>query len=302
LGPPVDLPDVLERVSGRIARGQLVVLVGAGASRWAGLPTWKEVVASLAQELAPALRRAVPSAGARFEPPTADEPLSADTFIKIAEAFRLVCGEERLRSKLRDLFDCSRIDATELPLHARLVRLAEHVPAIYTTNFDDLLERAFTAAGKPFQVVADARDLHEWRFDALEGRFVPRFPIYKLHGSLDRPDTLVLSESDFHRRAALVAHPIDLRFCSDVVGRELLLVGYSFSDPNVRWLWTKLSDLDVLPVAHFLELGVSTDLDIAYFLKNRVHRVDLHARDPDRPQELLDFLDALLSRVRPRAG
>lgn len=297
----IDLGDVLDRIAGRIARGQLVVLVGAGASRWAGLPTWKEAVCTLAEELAPALRRAVPKAGARFAPPSPGEPLSADAFLKIAEAFRWVCGEDRLRAKLRELFDCPRIDASRLPLHARLVRLAEHVPAIYTTNFDDLLERAFAAAGKAYQAVASARDLHEWRHDEVNGTFVPRFPIYKLHGSLDRPETLVLGETDFHRRAGLVSHPIDLRFCSDLVGRELLLVGYSFSDPNVRWLWTKLRDLDVLPVAYLLELGASTDLDVAYFLKDRVYRVDLHARDLERPQELLDFLDTLLERIRPRA-
>jgi hypothetical protein len=254
-------------------------------------------VCRLAQELAPALREAVPDAARRFAPPSPDDPLSVDGLMKIGEAFRWVCGEERLHARMRALFAApDDLDGAALPLHQLLVRLSAHVPAIYTTNFDDLLERAFRAAGKSYQVVAEARDLHEWRFDEVDGRFVPRFPIYKLHGSLDRPDTIVLGESDFQRRQGLASHPIDLRFCSDVVGREVLLVGYSFSDPNVRWLWTKLRDLDVMPVAYFLELGASTDLDVAYFLKDRVYRVDLHARDLDTPRELLDFLEALLAR------
>ncbi|HET9595374.1 MAG TPA: SIR2 family protein [Anaeromyxobacteraceae bacterium] len=294
-----ELDPVLDHLAGRIARGQLVVLVGAGASRWAGLPTWKEVVCTLAEELAPALREAVPGAARRFAPPSPEDPLlSVDVFMKISEAFRWVCGEERLHQRIRALFD-ARVTRGELPLHRLLVRLSEHVPAIYTTNFDDLLERAFAAAGKPYQVVAEARDLHEWRHDEIDGRFVPRFPIYKLHGSLERPQTIVLGESDFQRRQGLASHPIDLRFCSDVVGREVLLIGYSFSDPNVRWLWTKLRDLDVLPVAYFLELGASSDLDVAYFLKDRVYRVDLNASDRDRPKELLDFLEALLQRCVP---
>ncbi|MFL5270526.1 MAG: SIR2 family protein [Anaeromyxobacteraceae bacterium] len=294
---PQDLEPVLDHLAGRIARGQLVVLVGAGASRWAGLPTWSEVVCALARDLAPALREAVPHAAARFEPPGPGAPLTVDAYLKIGEAFRWVCGEERLHQRLRSLFEPRR-PPEDLPLHRLLVRLAEHVPAIYTTNFDDLLERSFAAAGKPYQVVADARDLHEWRFDEVDGAYVPRFPIYKLHGSLDRPETLVLGESDFQRRAGLASHPIDLRFCSDVVGREVLLVGYSFSDPNVRWLWTKLRDLRVLPIAYFLELGASTDLDIAYFLKDRVYRIDLHAQDLESPRELLEFLEALLARCR----
>jgi hypothetical protein len=293
---PTDLDPVLDRLAGRIARGQLVVLVGAGASKWAGLPTWKEAMCTLARDLVPALHAAVPNADARFAPPSPHDPVPVDVFMKIGEAFRRVCGDDRLEERLRSIFDASRIDVRGLPLQALLVRLSDLVPAFYTTNFDDLLERSFAARGKAFQVVAEAKDLEAWQFDRIGDRFVARFPIYKLHGSIDRPGTIVLGESDFQSRQGLASHPIDLRFCSDVVGREVLLVGYSFSDPNVRWLWNKLRELRVLPVAYFLELGTSTDLDVAYFLEKRVHRIDLHARDCDRPRELLDFLGALLER------
>jgi SIR2-like domain len=183
-----------------------------------------------------------------------------------------------------------------LPLQMTLARLSDWVPAIYTTNFDALIERAFAELGIPCQVVTEARDLHEWKYDQVDGAFVPRYPVYKLHGSLERPHTLVLGESDFQRRTDLATNPIDLRFCSDVVGREILLVGYSFSDPNVRWIWTKLRDLKVLPVGYFLEVGESSDLDIAYFSKDRVVRVDLHAADRQNPTEVLEFLEELVAR------
>jgi hypothetical protein len=294
LGP--DVEPVLDHLAERIARGELVVLVGAGASRWAGLPTWKEVASALAKDLAVELGRVVPDAPLRFTPPSPDEPLSTETLIRIGEAYRFICGEDRLVARLSELFRTDRVDPEELPLHRLLVRLSDRVTAIYTTNFDDLLERAFTAAGKSYQTVAEARDLHEWKCDRVDGRWVPRYPIYKLHGSLDRPGTLVFGESDFQRRSDLAAHPIDLRFASDVVGRELLLLGYSFSDPNVRWLWTKLRDLGVLPLACFVELGESTDLDVAYFLKDRVTRIDLRADDREHPPELLELLQKLLDR------
>jgi hypothetical protein len=293
-----DLDPVLDHLAAMISRGDLIVLVGAGASRWAGLPTWKEVACALAQDLAPALRARIPDARHRFRPPSPDEPLSTEQLVRIGEAYRFLCGGDRLVARLRELFDAAPAgDVRDLPLHALLVRLSEFVPAFYTTNFDDVLERAFAAAGRPFQVVAEAQDLHAWRYDVVGGRFVARFPIYKIHGTLERPATLVFGESDFQRRSDLANHPIDLRFASDVVGRELLLVGYSFSDPNVRWLWTKLRDLAVLPPAWFLELGESTDLDLAYFLKDRVTRIDLRAGDFERPRELLEFLERLLGRL-----
>src|SRR5919205_3641662 len=96
-----DLAPVIDHLAGRIAHGQLVVLVGAGASRWAGLPTWKQAVCALARDLAPALREAVPDAEVRFEPPSEDAQLSVDAYLKIGEAFRWVCGEGRLLPRPR---------------------------------------------------------------------------------------------------------------------------------------------------------------------------------------------------------
>ncbi|HSD21336.1 MAG TPA: SIR2 family protein [Anaeromyxobacter sp.] len=299
---PVAPHEVKERLFARLARGQLVLLVGAGASRWAGLPSWRQIVCALAADLVPALREQLPAARERFVPPSPDAPVSVEALLRIPEAYRFLRGEERLVEELRALFDTRRIDPAELPLHQRLVRLAPFVPAIYTTNFDDLLERTFEWAGQPCQVVAGAEDLHGWRFDEVDGRHVPRFPIYKLHGTLDRPGSLVIGEFDFLRRSDLAANPIDLRFSSDVMGREILLVGYGFNDPNMRWIWTKLRDLRVPPVGWFLELGASTDLERATGAMDGIERVDLNASDPVHPPELLAFLEDLAVRCETELG
>ncbi len=296
------IQEAQDRLFDRLARGQLLLLVGAGASRWAGLPSWRDAVVALAEDLVPALRARLPDARARFAVPRPDERVGLETLLRVPEAHRALCGEERLARRLAELFDTRHIDPARLPLQQAIVRLARHVPALYTTNFDDLLERTFAWAKRPCQVVAGPEDLQGWRFDEVQGRFEPRFPVYKLHGTLERPATLVLSETDFQRRSNLAAHPIDLRFCSDAVGREILLVGYGFNDPNMRWIWTKLRDLQVLPVAWFLELGASTDLELASFELERVVRVDLEASDPDHPPELLDFLTALVERCDRELG
>ncbi|WP_242346256.1 SIR2 family protein [Anaeromyxobacter terrae] len=299
---PTDVREVKDRLFARLARGQLVLLVGAGASRWAGLPSWRQTVCALAEDLVPALREQVPDAPLRFSPPAPDAPIPVEALLRIPEAYRFLRGDERLVAKLRALFDTSRIDPADLPLQRLVVRLAPFVPAVYTTNFDDLLERTFEWAGQPCQVVAEAEDLHRWRFVQVGRRFVPRFPIYKLHGTLERPGSLVVSESDFLRRSDLAANPIDLRFSSDVMGREILLVGYGFNDPNLRWLWTKLRDLRVPPVGWFLELGASTDLERATAAMDRIGRVDLNAADPVHPPELLAFLEELASRCEKELG
>jgi hypothetical protein len=297
-----ELGAVQDRLFDRLARGQLLLLVGAGASRWAGLPSWREAVCALAEDLVPALRARLPSARQRFTPPRAGERVPVEALLRIPEAYRHLWGDDRLVARLAELFDTSRIDPADLPLQQLLVRLSPFVPAIYTTNFDDLLERTFAWAGVPCQAVAAPEDLQAWRFDELEGRFHPRFPVYKLHGTLARPKSLVVGEADVLRRSDLAAHPIDLRFCSDVMGREILLVGYGFADPNMRWIWTKLRDLEVPPVGWFLELGASTDLEHATMELDRIVRVDLETEDPDHPPELLDFLGELAERCERELG
>jgi hypothetical protein len=293
---------VEERLFARLARGQLLLLVGAGASRWAGLPAWRETVSALAEDLLPSLRERVPGARGRFAPPGRDERVPMESLLRIPEAHRFLRGEERLVERLSSLFDTSGIDPAGLPLHHALVRLSAFVPAIYTTNFDDLLERTFTWAGRRCQVVAGPEDLKRWRFDEEGGRFVARYPIYKLHGTLDRPGSLVVGEQDFLRRSDLAANPIDLRFCSDVMGRELLLVGYGFNDPNMRWIWAKLRDLEVPPVGWLLEPGSSSDLERVTMEMDGIVRVDLDTDEPDRPPELLHLLEALARRCERELG
>jgi hypothetical protein len=300
------LAEVQDHLLDRLARGQLLLLVGAGASRWAGLPSWRDAVCALAEDLVPALRERDPDAACRFEPPGPGARIPVEALLRIPEAHRFLRGEGRLVERLSALFDTRGIDAGALPLQAVLARLSRFVPAIYTTNFDDLLERALAAHGLACQVVAAPEDLRAWRHDRVDGGWIARLPVYKLHGTLDRPGTLVVSESDFHRRTDLAANPIDLRFCSDAMGRELLLVGYGFNDPNLRWIWAKLRDLRVPPRAWYLEIGASTDLERATFEMDRIVRVDLEARDPSRPAELLAFLQGLAGRCEadlwPRAA
>jgi len=73
----------------------------------------------------------------------------------------------------------------------------------------------------------------------------------------------------------------------------LVMVGAGAS----RWaglpIWTRLEDMGVQPRAWFLELGDSSDLDIAWCRGHRIRRLDLHAGDWSRPAELVEFLAAL---------
>jgi hypothetical protein len=65
--------------------------------------------------------------------------------------------------------------------------------------------------------------------------------IVKFHGDLENPDHMVLSERDYEKRLAL-ATPMDYRFRSDLLGRAVLFIGYSFRDYNVSYLFRLINE------------------------------------------------------------
>ena len=94
-----------------------------------------------------------------------------------------------------------------------------------------MLEQAFALHGRQVNKVVSVRDI---------ARLDPARPtIVKFHGDLDDPRSLVIGESDYFRRLALV-EPLDVKLLADALGRPILFIGYSFSDVNLRLLLYRL--------------------------------------------------------------
>lgn len=116
--------------------------------------------------------------------------------------------------------------------HVDLANL--HLPVIYTTNFDELVEATYGSLGIRADVCCNVRDLMLARASHPQ--------LVKFHGDLRYDETLVLTESSFQSRLDFES-PLDLKFRGDILGRSLLFVGYGFADINIRALWYKLSKL-----------------------------------------------------------
>lgn len=121
----------------------------------------------------------------------------------------------------------------ESPIHCELVEL-DKCKTIYTTNFDDFIERAFTLKGKEAEVIAKELDMYKATNGETE--------IIKFHGDLNNPDMMVLTEADYEKRLTL-STALDYRFISDQLNRTILFLGYSFRDPNVSYIFRMINSL-----------------------------------------------------------
>lgn len=133
-------------------------------------------------------------------------------------------------------------------VHAALAQLTL-CDLIYTTNYDDFIERSLIINGRNAYAVAIESHIADSIKKRASGALSDAVEIVKFHGDLSNPERMVLSESDYERRL-LLAEVEDQRLRSDVLGRAILFLGYSFRDLNVSYLFRLVNDqFGPLPLA-----------------------------------------------------
>ena len=105
---------------------------------------------------------------------------------------------------------------------------------VFTTNFDFLLERQYSAGPRYCRPVIDEEQLSI----SVGGS---RVLLLKLHGDLHHPQRLVLTEDDYDR--FLDTYPLMATFAASMlIYKTPLLLGYSLDDPDFRKLWQIIGD------------------------------------------------------------
>ncbi len=244
-----------ERVLQAIIDGRVVPLLGAGVNL-CGRP-----------EKAPwQLGRYLPNGWelATYLAETFGYPKNeAIDLVRVSQFAAITEGSGPLYEKLHWLFNA---DYPPTTLHAFLATLASRLrqkgyatqySLIVTTNYDDVLERAFNAAGEPFDLVSYVADGNQ------RGKFLHRPPdgeprvinipnqyldlsldrrtvILKIHGEIDRTDaerdSYVITEDhyiDFLSRSDIaVLLPVTL--AAKLRRSHFLFLGYGLRDWNLR--------------------------------------------------------------------
>jgi hypothetical protein len=215
----VEIPaELIDSVRAR----KCILFVGSGPSTHAGFPSWPQLIDRLVAE-------AKRSPNARLD--GLEEMEARRDYLMLAEFARTTLGAWGYTQLLKKVF------GRPLP-STRVHRLIAGTDyrGIITTNYDRLLETTITKVRNwsPNTFTTDG-------IAAMgEALFNPELFIYKLHGDIISPASIVLSERDYDRMILRNPHVRSFLFGA-VLNHTLLFVGYSLSDPDFNLLLRELT-------------------------------------------------------------
>lgn len=259
---------------------RLIPFIGAGFSRVFDLPSWSDVIDMVAEKV-------------DFDPEIAS--LYGD-FLQLAEYLKIrENGLGSLRSDLDKLLNSEAIDVSTSAAHMLIPELQSQT--LYTTNWDNLIERSFQYKKKEINKIVTVDDLRKANPDLPS--------IVKLHGDFSGDDdSIVFTESSYFERLNFES-PLDIRLRSDMLGNVLLFVGYSMSDVNIRYMWFKLQKLlatqqSTMRRKHFAYIIATKRNPVFEAICEHSRDIGVLFLDPLEPQgSLISLLEDLATQANP---
>jgi len=202
----------------RLVDGNCVLFAGSGLSAAAGLPTWQTLLGDIVKRL----REEGRLHGSKQE---AAGLLKSGKFLELADCCKEKAGEALLHEILYANVGGNDVSLPEI--HRAIVRLP--FIGIITTNFDTLLERAYTERTRNTAPAFTNRETK----DLASRIFRRRFYIFKAHGDIHRTDSIIFTARDYQRISH--ANPAFRALLSSILITScVIFVGYSLSDPDFR--------------------------------------------------------------------
>lgn len=249
-------------------RGDVILFLGAGLSVGAGLPGWADLIRPLAH-----------SVGSRW--PADETDLTTEYLLAAAQHYENQRGRHALISRLRETLDNTGVSLTSV--HQLVASLPTR--AIFTTNYDDFIERALRQVGWHPNVIVDESELAFWREEHVQ--------VIKLCGNLTRPSSIVITQRDFNTYFA--THPrLAERLRTTLESNTALFLGYSLQDPFFNQIWDNIGlDFGALRRWGYAVLFDAEPLDVDDLQRRGVQVINLKAEGCDKSAALQEWLTTL---------
>jgi len=202
----------IEKWAKSVELGSAAVFIGAGLSQRAGYPSWRQLLRDVAGEL-----------GLDIDE---EHDLSAVAQYSVNRA---VGKRNQLAQLLLSEFPPTQRAPEPFNILARLP-----IRHIWTTNYDTLVEAAWKNAKRLLDVKSLNGDIgreNPWAHAIL----------YKMHGSIDHPDNVVIAKDDYELYRAIRPAFYQV-LAGHIASKQFLFLGFGFSDPNIAHLFAGLRE------------------------------------------------------------
>lgn len=199
----------LKEYTNKLMDGKAALFAGAGLSKPAGFVDWRELMKEIAEDLG----------------------LEVDKEHDLIALAQFHLNERRTRSVINDkLIHEFTKHSVHTVNHTRLAKLP--ISTIWTTNYDDLLENAFRNESKHVDVKLTPMSVSQ----SKSGTDVT---IFKMHGDASIPGEAVITKDDYETYE-LKHHLFTIKLQADLITYSFLFLGYSFTDPNIDYILSRI--------------------------------------------------------------
>jgi len=185
------------------------IFAGAGLSIPAGMVNWKELMCEIANDIGLDVSR-------------------EDDLVAVAQYhYNERGGRHKINQALISRFSSK---ASSTINHSILASLP--IRTFWTTNYDTLIEDSLRLAKKKPDVKITVQNLAITlpRRDAV---------IYKMHGDISQPDQAVILKDDYEAYS-LNRQMFSTALQGDLVSKTFLFLGFSFNDPNLSHILSRI--------------------------------------------------------------
>ena len=205
----IRLDEFYEAYGKALENGDAAIFAGAGLSKPAGFVNWSELMTDIAKDL--------------------DLDINKEKdFIAVAQYHH---NDRTNRTKLNQILinEFTR-DATITENHQLIAKLP--IRTIWTTNYDTLLEDACKGAKKRCDVKISSENMAVTNYNS-------QVDIFKMHGDISQPHNAVLTKEDYETYTES-RQLFTTRFQGDLVSKTFLFLGFSFTDPNIDYILSRI--------------------------------------------------------------
>lgn len=204
-----DIRNFIDEYVKALTENSAAIFAGAGLSIPAGAVNWKDLLREPAKRVG----------------------LNVDRESDLVALAQYIYNDSNTRTPLTELINDFFSSTGKITRnHNLIVNLP--IRTVWTTNYDKFIEQAFKEAGKTPDVKKRIVDLSSIRSnrDAV---------VYKMHGDVDLAQEAILIKDDYEMYDTK-NQMFSIALKGDLVSKTFLFIGFSFEDPNLEHILSKI--------------------------------------------------------------